>query len=69
MPESWGRGLDLKPTKYPLKWMLEHCIDYPLHLQVGPHLYLYDVDPTFSHSAKFMYGSAFTPYIKPRERA
>lgn len=64
MPESWGRGLDLKPTKYPLKWMLEHCIDYPLHLQVGPHSYLYDVDPSFSHAAEIMYGSAFVPYFK-----
>jgi hypothetical protein len=61
MPESWGRGLDLKPTKYPLKWTLEHVIDYPLHLQVGPHSYLYDVDPSFSHSAEFLYGSALKP--------
>jgi hypothetical protein len=64
MPESWGRGLELKPTKYPLKWMLEHYIDYPLHLQVGPHSYLYDVDPSFSHAAEIMYGSAFVPYLK-----
>jgi hypothetical protein len=56
MPESWGRGLDLKPTKYPLKWMLEHY--------VGPHSYLYDVDPSFSHAAEIMYGSAFVPYFK-----
>lgn len=27
MPESWGRGLDPNPTKYPLKWMLQHRID------------------------------------------
>ena len=64
MPESWGRGLELKSTKYPLKWMLEHYIDYPLHLQVGPHSYLYDVDPSFSHAAEIMYGSAFAPYLK-----
>jgi len=64
MPESWGRGLELKPTKYPLKWMLEHYIDYPLHLQAGPHSYLYDVDPSFSHAAEIMYGSALVPYLK-----
>ena len=64
MPESWGRGLELKPTKYPLKWMLEHYIDFPLHLQVGPHSYLYDVDPSFSHAAEIMHGSAFVPYFK-----
>ena len=64
MPESWGRGLELKPTKYPLKWMLENCIDYPLHLQVGPHSYLYDVDPNFNHAAEFMYRSSFAPFIR-----
>ena len=57
MPEDWGRGLELKPTKYPLKWMLEHRLDYPLHLQTGPHSYLYDVDASFSHAAELMYGS------------
>lgn len=64
MPESWGRGLELRPTKYPLKRMLQHRIDYPYHLQVGPHSYLYDVDPGFSHSAEILYGSAFTPWFR-----
>lgn len=64
MPESWGRGLDLHPTKYPLKWALTHRIRYPMHLQVGPHSYLYDVDSTFSHAAEVLYGSAFAPYFK-----
>jgi hypothetical protein len=64
MPESWGRGLDLNPTKYPLKWMLKNRIRFPMHLQVGPHSYLYDVDPTFSHGAEILYGSAFAPYYK-----
>ena len=64
MPESWGRGLELKPTKYPLKWALEHVIDYPTHLQVGPHSYLYDVDPSFSHAAEFIYGSGLGPHLK-----
>lgn len=58
MPENWGRGLELRPTKYPLKWMLKHKIDYPKHLQVGPHSYLYDVDSTFSFSTEFLYYSA-----------
>jgi hypothetical protein len=64
MPESWGRGLDLKSTKYPLKWMLKHRIDYPTHLQVGPHSYLYDVDPSFSHMGEILFGSSFTPVFK-----
>jgi|TARA_B100000315_G_scaffold164043_1_gene152633 hypothetical protein len=64
MPESWGRGLEMRPTKYPLKWMLENDIDYPLHLQTGPHSYLYDVDPDFNHAAEWNYRSAFTPQYK-----
>lgn len=59
MPEDAGRGLDLHPTKYPLKWTLRHRLDYPFHLQVGPHSYLYDVDPSFSHSAELAFGSSF----------
>ena len=70
MPESWGRGLDLNNTKYPLKWTLKNRVDYPMHLQTGPHSYLYDVDPGFSHSAEIVYGSGFAPYfralLKPR---
>lgn len=64
MPENWGRGLELKPTKYPLKWMLENCIDYPLHLQTGPHSYLYDVNPQFSHSSEILFGSYLSNYLK-----
>jgi hypothetical protein len=66
MPETFGRGLDLNPTKYPLKWALRHRIAYPMHLQVGPHSYLYDVDPTFSHAAETLYRSAFSGYFKTR---
>lgn len=64
MPESWGRGLELKPTKYPQKHMLKTRVDYPQHLQVGPHSYLSDVDRSFSPVGEFIYDSAFTPYIK-----
>ncbi len=54
----------MRPTKYPLKWMLEHAIDYPIYLQVGPHSYLYDTDPTFDHAAEWNYRSAFYPQYK-----
>ena len=66
MPESAGRGLEIRPTKYPLKWMLENKIDYPMHLQVGPHSYIYDTDPTFNFAGEFIYASAYTPLIKER---
>lgn len=58
MPESWGRGLDFNPTKYPLKWMLRNKIDYPYHLQVGPHSYLYDVRPEFSLLGELLHASS-----------
>jgi len=61
MPESWGRGLDLNPTKYPLKWMLKNRIDYPNHLQVGPHSYTYDVDPNFTLFGEILHASSFKP--------
>jgi len=64
MPENWGRGLDLRPPKYPLKWTLQNRLDYPIHLQKGPHSYLYDIDPNFSHAGEFIYSSSFTPFIK-----
>ncbi len=60
MPENWGRGLDFKRTKYPLKWMLENKIDYPIELQTGPHAYTYDIDPNFSLIAEIVYRSSFT---------
>ena len=64
MPESWGRGLDLNPTKYPLKWMLRNRIDYPNHLQVGPHSYTYDVDPNFTLFGEILHASSFKPIFQ-----
>ena len=59
MPESWGRGLDINNTKYPLKWMLKNKVDYPFELQEGPHSYTYDIDPNFSHSSELVNASSF----------
>jgi len=59
MPESWGRGLDLNPTKYPLKWMLRNRIDYPNHLQVGPHSYTWDTNPNFTLLGEILHASSF----------
>ena len=64
MPENFGRGLDLNPVKYPLKWMLKNIIDYPTHLQVGPHSYLYDVIPGFSLIGEIINDSSFTNLYK-----
>jgi hypothetical protein len=56
MPEHFGRGLDFNPTKYPQKWMLKNKVDYPFHLQAGPHSYLYDVDPDWNIDNDILYG-------------
>jgi hypothetical protein len=72
MPENWGRGLELRPTKYPLKKILEDKkLNYPFQLQLGPHSYLYDTDPNWNpkydilyHSkARFMYKSKLKKLI------
>lgn len=64
MPESWGRGLELKPTKYPLKWMLANKIDYPMEMQSGAHSYTYDVDPSFTHIGELINHSSLNSVFK-----
>tara|TARA_B100001175_G_scaffold242138_1_gene208524 strand:+ start:17873 stop:19786 length:1914 start_codon:yes stop_codon:yes gene_type:complete len=64
MPESWGRGLDINKTKFPLKWMLSNRIDYPMHFQEGPHSYLYDINPSFSHSDELVNASSLSNLFK-----
>lgn len=66
MPENYGRGLDLKPTKYPVKWMLENTLNYDLSLNSGLHSYLYDEDPNFSHSEEILYNSSFVKVFKAK---
>ena len=46
--------------------MLRNRVDYPNHLQVGPHSYTYDVNPKFSLAAETIYRSAFGPYLRDR---
>ncbi len=64
MPENWGRGLDFNLTKYPLKWMLKNRIDYPHHLNTGPHAYLYDVNANFNLPGELIYGSGLVPRFR-----
>ena len=56
--------MDLNSTKYPLKAMLHEDIDYPLHLQTGPHSYTYDVDHSFNHYEEIMAHSPFAADLK-----
>ena len=61
MPEHFGRGLELRPTKFPLKWTAEHRLNYPMELQTGPHAYTYDVDPRFTHGGELVNHSGLRP--------
>ncbi len=64
-PESWGRGLELNNTKYPLKWVAKNRIKFPYELlDEGPHSYLYDVIEGFSLSAEVTYRSGVTGFFK-----
>ncbi|MBF0308645.1 MAG: hypothetical protein HQL56_03855 [Magnetococcales bacterium] len=64
MPESWGRGLDLNNTKYPLKKMLAERLNYPMDFQQGPHSYQYDVIHSFSHTVELIYHSALRDTLR-----
>jgi len=64
-PESWGRGLEMNNTKYPLKWVAHNKIKFPYELlDEGPHSYLYDVIEGFSLYAEMTYHSGVTKYFK-----
>ena len=65
MPENWGRGLDLNSTKYPLKEMLKK-LNYPFHLQTGPHAYAYDTDARFNHIEELLFRSKFNSLAKKK---
>ena len=57
MPESYGRGLELRSTKFPEKEILKQSIDVN-KLNVGPHSYLSDTsnaDPYYEVLSKSQY--------------
>ena len=54
MPTEFGRGLEIRPTKYPLKKILKEFIDYPLSLQEGQHAYIYDDDQSINLQESLM---------------
>ncbi|MBL0059168.1 MAG: hypothetical protein IPP35_08695 [Elusimicrobia bacterium] len=64
-PESWGRGLDLHHTKYPLKWLLKNRLKFPYELlETGPHSYLYDVLEGFSLTEEIVYRSGVSEFFR-----
>jgi hypothetical protein len=64
-PQSWGRGLELNNTKFPLKWVAKNKIRFPYEtLEEGPHSYLYDVMEGFSLLAEITYRSGVTGFFR-----
>ncbi len=73
MPESWGRGLELRPTKYPLRWLATERWNMPNDIltEKGPHSYIAEADPRWSYSGgkwtiqcEVLYRSVFSKYFK-----
>ena len=62
-PESWG-GLNLKETKFPLKYCLKKFVNYPSNLQTGPHSYLYDKDERWNAIEDIIYHSSVKKFFK-----
>ena len=63
-PESFGKGLDLNPVKYPLKRFLEEKMKFPMEIGLGPHSYIYDTRPNFSILGEYIYGSNLTNHFR-----
>ncbi len=73
MPEDWGRGLELRTTKYPLRFLAENKWNMPLHIlmEKGPHSYIAEGDKRWSYAGgtwniycEIMFQSPFRDYFK-----
>ena len=73
MPESWGRGLELRPTKYPLRTLATERWGMPLHIleESGPHSYIAENDKRWTYSGgqwdiycEILFKSVFSPVFR-----
>ena len=73
MPESWGRGLELRPTKYPLRYLSHEKWNIPLSVleESSAHSYISESDKKWNYSggswslaAETIYNSVFGDYYK-----
>ncbi|MCQ9201520.1 MAG: asparagine synthase C-terminal domain-containing protein [Prochlorococcus marinus XMU1425] len=65
MPTKFGRGLELCPTKYPLKKYCELKLEnYPFEVQEGHHSYLYDEDQSLTVNNAFYKNTALKNILK-----
>ena len=74
MPEDWGRGLEIRTTKYPLRYLANERWDgMPLHIleENGPHSYIAENDKKWTYAGgnwdiycEILYSSVFADYFK-----
>lgn len=73
MPEKWGRGLELKPTKYPLRYLAHERWNIPVHIleEPGAHSYISESDKKWNYSGgswnlncETVYNSVFGEHYK-----
>jgi asparagine synthetase B (glutamine-hydrolysing) len=74
MPENWGRGLEIKTTKYPLRYLAtERWTEMPMHIleESGPHSYIAENDKKWTYAGgnwdiycEILYSSVFKEYFK-----
>lgn len=73
MPESWGRGLEMRPTKYPLRKLAHSKWDIPVDIleEKGPHSYIGESNKKWNYSggkwsiyAETIYNSVFEDCYK-----
>jgi hypothetical protein len=73
MPESWGRGLEMKPTKYPLKHLAHTKWEIPVDIleSTKAHSYIAEHDKKWSYSGgkwnincEVIYNSTLGQYSK-----
>lgn len=73
MPENWGRGLELRTTKYPLRYLATERWHMPLHIleEAGPHSYIAEDDKKWTYSGgqwtiycEILFKSVFSSYFR-----
>ena len=75
MPENWGRGLELRTTKYPLRYLAAERWRMPINImeEAGPHSYIAENDRRWTYAGgswsiycEIMFRSVFADYFKER---
>jgi len=75
MPEDWGRGLEIRTTKYPLRYLANERWQMPIHIleEPGPHSYIAENDKKWTYAGgswdiycEILYNSVFSGYFRDK---